>query len=165
MALAGATQPTGFAFLFRTDEGVVSRALWWRGTAILVAALAALTLVWRLLAGFTDETPEQRSGLFDPGMFAAYAYLVVFAFAVILIAVSHYNLSAKRWRARGKPAGLAGLLPLSAFLAGAAHWVQPQLEGALPRWGLIPFDVALVAIVLWTIYDLGLARSGTDAAP
>ena len=161
MAVAADARKTGFAFLYRTDEGVIGRAQWWRGTAMLMAGLAALTLVWFVLAGFTNEAPDQRKGLFEPGIFAAYAYLIFFAFAVILIAVSHYNLSAKRWRARGKAAGLAGLLPLAAFFAASAHWVQPHLEGAMPGWTLIPIDLGLVAILVWSIYELGFA--GEDA--
>ena len=40
---------SGFAFLFRGDQGVISRAQWWRGTAGLSAVLAVLSGILLLL--------------------------------------------------------------------------------------------------------------------
>ena len=91
-----------------------------------------------------------------------YLYLVIYAVAFLLIAVSHYNLSAKRFRARGKPAGLAGILPLAALLTGAAHWIAPRVGDGLPGWTVPAVDFAMLVIVIWTMLELGLKRGAGD---
>ena len=47
--------PGGFSFLFRRDEGTISRGTWWRGTLGLLGVLAALSAIWKLLSGFTKK--------------------------------------------------------------------------------------------------------------
>jgi len=149
---------TGFAFLFRTDQGVISRAQWWRGTAGLAAALAGFSGIWMVIGRYAYEAqgPEARADLFDASIFAAYAYLIFFGFCVMLISICHYNLSAKRLRARGRPSGLAGLLPLLALFSGAAHWLYPRVSEDMPYWTVGLTDVVLVAVIVWNIVDLGL---------
>ncbi len=88
----------------------------------------------------------------------AYSYLILFAFAVLFIAISFSNLSAKRLRARGLPTGLAGLVPLLALLAGAAHWLQPQVPDVIAIWYVVGLDVLLAAAVAWSVAALGFSR-------
>ena len=149
--------PGGFSFLFRRDEGTISRGTWWRGTLGLLGVLAALSAIWKLLSGFTNEDVAATGHLFNPGVFFAYAYLMAFAFAIFLIAISSYNLSAKRWRARGKTPAFAGLPPLAAFVCGAAHWLQPRVADVMPFWIVIVLDLGLLAIVVWSVFELGWA--------
>ncbi len=158
MAPAEQESASGFAFLFRGDQGLVSRAQWWLGTAGLAAVLAALTGVWMVIgrAAYEAQGPEARADLFDANIFAAYAYLIFFGFGVMLISVSHYNLSAKRCRARGRPPALAGLLPLFALFSGAAHWLYPRVTEDMPYWTVGLTDALLVAVILWNVVDLGL---------
>jgi uncharacterized membrane protein YhaH (DUF805 family) len=110
---------------------------------------------------YEAQAPAARAELFDANIFAAYAYLVFFGFCVILISVSHYNLSAKRFRARGRPPALAGLLPLLALFSGAAHWLYPRVSESMPYWTVTLTDAALLTVILWNIVDLGLLKDAS----
>ena len=159
----GSAPPRGFSFLFRTDVGVIGRAVWWRGFLTIAAPLALLTMGWRALAPFAYRDLSQRAFV-DPATLIAYVYLLFYAFAVILAAICFYNLSAKRFRARGRPPALAGLVPFSIFLAGAAHWLQPRSEAAVPWAVPLVLDAIAAAIVIWTFVDLGLLKPGDGRA-
>ena len=161
----GASASVILDFLFRRDEGVIDRGVWWRGTILLGACLALLTAIWREIGIYAYEAqgPAARVDLFDPDIFAAYSYLIFYGFCVILIAVSHYNLSAKRWRARGKPPALAGLLPLLALFSGAAHWLYPRVSESMPYWTVSITDAALIVVILWNVVELGLLGSGPES--
>ena len=165
MAQADGVASTGFGFLYRTEAGRIGRAVWWRGVAMLAAPLAVLTIIWLALAPYTRRELTTGSALIEPTALVAYAYLLVYAFAVLFIAVSYYNLSAKRFRDRGRPAGLAGLVPLLALFAGAAHWFVPQSEGTFPYWVALAMDGVLAAVVLYTLWELGLGADGVDKKP
>ena len=144
-------------FLFQTYEGSISRRRWRSGTLILAAILIPLTLIWLFIAPAAHRdlsTPE----LLNAAALAAFVYLAVFAFAVILIAVSWTNLSAKRFRAIGRPGALAAALPFAALLDGAARWFQPRASDVFPAWAPLIFDVALIAVAAWSFYALGLAN-------
>jgi hypothetical protein len=149
-------------FLFRTETGHIDRADWRLGVAILAAPLVVLTLaMWALLPyTFHDlaTTP-----LFVWQTMIAYFYLCLYALAVLVIAASYVNLSAKRFRALGRPApvALATALPLAALLAASAHFVQPHVADAMPRWQVTIFDLILAAAALWSAYELGVR----DEAP
>ena len=153
--------PANFRFLFRQDQGTISRGVWWAGTLALGILLAALTLVWFALSSGAHRSLD-ATNLIDARTAFTYLYLVIYAVAFLLIAVSHYNLSAKRFRARGKPAGLAGLLPLAALLTGAAHWIAPRVGDAMPGWTVPTIDFAMLVIVIWTMLELGLKRGAGD---
>ena len=150
-------------FLFRTDQGVIGRGMWWRSTIFLMGCLAILTAIWTEIGTYAYQAqgPAARADLFDPDIFAAYAYLVFFGFCVILISVCHYNLSAKRCRARGRPPALAGLLPLLALFSGAAHWLYPRVSESMPYWTVTLTDAALLTVILWNIVDLGLLKDAS----
>ena len=157
----GASASVILHFLFQTDQGVIDRGVWWRGTIFLTALLALLTGIWMALGKFAYEAqaPAARAALFDPDIFAAYAYLIFYGFCVLLISVSHYNLSAKRCRARGKPPALAGLLPLLALFSGAAHWLYPRVSESMPYWTVSLTDASLLVVILWNVVELGLLGS------
>jgi len=141
-------------FLFRTDQGRIDAKTWRQGTALLGAILAVLTAIWLVISPFAQRDLA-TSPFFAWATFATFVYLLFYAFAVLLIAISHYNLSAKRWRDRGWPAGLAGLLPFFALLSGAAHWLQPRAAKDVSYLYVAAIDVLLVAIIIWNIVELG----------
>jgi hypothetical protein len=145
------------AFLYRTDQGRIDRATWAKGAAGLAAVLAPMTLIWLALLPYTEHDLA-KSPFFVWQTVAAFAYLSVYAFVVLLASVSWVNLSAKRLRALGlpTPTGLAGLLPLAALLAGAAHWLQPRVAEVMPYWYVTVFDVAFLAVLAWSLYQLAL---------
>ena len=145
---------SGARFLYRTDQGRIDAKTWVRGTLMLGAILGVLTAIWVFLSPYAEHDLD-KTPLFAWRTFAAYVYLMFYAFAVILIAICHYNLSAKRWRDRGWPSSLAGLLPLSALLAGAAHWLQPRVAEVMPFWYVAAVDVLLVAVIVWNVVELG----------
>ena len=154
----GASAWSILSFLFRTDQGVIDRAMWWRSAIFLMGCLAMLTGIWMEVGKYAYEAQPaaERTALFDPAIFGAYAYLTFYGLCVMLIGVSFYNLSAKRCRARGRPPALAGLVPLFALLSGAAHWLYPRVTESMPYWTVVLTDVCLIAAILWSIVDLGL---------
>lgn len=161
-----ASLPTSerIAFLYRTEQGHIGRADWRRGAAGLAAPLISLTLIWFALSPYTEHDLA-KSPFFVWQTVAAYAYLAVYALAVLLISASWVNLSAKRFRDLGRPAplALAGLLPLAALLTGAAHWLQPRVAEVMPRWYVTIGDAALAAVALWTLFELGFRETAKDA--
>jgi uncharacterized membrane protein YhaH (DUF805 family) len=146
--------PPTFSFLFRSDEGRIGRTTWWRGTALLAGPLLLFTIGWAALSPFAHRGLDER-GLIDLPTLAAYVYLLLYAFAILLIAVSFYNLCAKRWRDRGRPASLAGLLPFAVLIAGAAHWLVPRSEGQVPISIAIALDLLALAVAAWALIELG----------
>jgi uncharacterized membrane protein YhaH (DUF805 family) len=143
-------------FLYQTEEGRIDRATWRRGAGALLAALAPLTLIWFALQPYSSHDLA-TTPFFAPMTILAYAYVIFFAFAVMLAAVSFINLSAKRFRDRGltPPLGLASLAPLLALVAGAVHFWQPRAAEVMSRWYVWGVDAIFVAAVLWTVYELG----------
>jgi uncharacterized membrane protein YhaH (DUF805 family) len=145
-------------FGFRTDQGRLDAKTWWQGTAILGVPLAVLTLIWFLLAPYAHRDLASTPFLAWRTV-AAFVYLLFYAFAILLVAICHYNLSAKRWRDRGRPGALAGLLPLAALVSGAAHWLQPRVADVLPYWYVAGVDATLVAITAWNVVELGFSEA------
>jgi uncharacterized membrane protein YhaH (DUF805 family) len=142
----------GFAFLFRTDRGRIDRTTWWWGTVPLATVGAVATAGWFAVRPFTHDAIRQPPAL----AVAGYLYLVVFAFAVMLLFICEYNLSAKRFHARGRPAALAAALPASALLAGAFAWYLPRSQGALPEWSFWAVLAAVGLVALWNVVELGV---------
>jgi uncharacterized membrane protein YhaH (DUF805 family) len=143
-------------FLYRSDQGRIDRPTWWRAQAPLALALLALTLVWRAVEPYAHRSLADTP-LIDAAAIAAYSYLIVYAFAALLLLVASYYVSAKRFRDRGMPAGLAGVLPLAALLYGALSWTQRQDGGMFPLWIVWAGLAALACAALWTVYELGAA--------
>jgi uncharacterized membrane protein YhaH (DUF805 family) len=149
-------------FLYRTEQGRIDRATWIRGAGALAAILAPFFLVWLALSPYTDHDLA-RDPFFVPMTAVAYAFVILYSFAILLVAVSYVNLSAKRFRDLGRaaPVALAGLAPLVALVVGAVHWLQPRVAEVMPRLWVWGADAALVAVIGWTIYELGFRN---DAA-
>jgi uncharacterized membrane protein YhaH (DUF805 family) len=145
----------GLRFLYRTDEGTISRQQWWRGVAILACVLLAFAVGWSLLAPYANRGLDERQ-LLDALTITTYIYLCIYAFAILLIAVCFVNLSIKRLRARNLPTGLAGLLPLAALVTSAAHWLQPRVADVMPGWSVTLCDIGLLAVIVWSIVELGV---------
>ena len=148
------------AFGFRTDQGRIDAKAWWQGTLFLGGLLVLLTLIWIVLSPYTHHDLA-TSPFLSIATLAAFAYLIFYAFAVLLIAICHYNLSVKRWRDRGWvfPGALAGLLPLAALSSGAMHWLQPRVPDTLPYWYTLILDAVLAAIALWNLIELGFFKA------
>jgi uncharacterized membrane protein YhaH (DUF805 family) len=143
-----------FRFLYRQGEGAIGAREWRAASALPLGIAAALTLAW--LAIMPREARDlQREGLIDWRVALVYLYLIAFVFALILVAVAEYFLSAKRFADRGKPPALAGLAPFLLLLAGAAHWYQPRSEGWMPAWETWPIDALAVAVIAWNVVELG----------
>ena len=145
---------TRFRFLYRESEGFVGGRELARASAGPVGIALVLTIVAFAVA---SNAPRDlaREAFVDPLTVARHAYLIVYAFALILCAVAEYFVSAKRFADRGKPPALAGLAPFSLLVAGAAHWYQPRSEGSMPEGLVTVFDALAVAIVAWNVIELG----------
>ncbi len=146
-------------FLFRSDEGVIDAPTWRFHAGWLAVLLLGLTLLWLGLRPYAHHDDLAHNAFLEPLTILAFAYLIVFTFIVLLIAVSFTMLSMKRLRDRGEPVGLGGLVPLLALFAGSLHFIQPQAPDVISWWYLVATDVALAAAVVWTVVDCGFRPS------
>jgi uncharacterized membrane protein YhaH (DUF805 family) len=162
MALIAPAASARANFLFRTDEGRIDARTWRVCTAGFCLVLLGLTAIWIVLAP-NAHRDIGSSPFFSVATMAAYAYLLVYAFAILLIGICHYNLSAKRWRDRGKPAALAALLPLAVLFAGAAHWLQPRVAEDMSFGYVLACDLLLAAIIVWNIVELAALPAAPNA--
>ena len=146
-----------FRFLYREAEGTIGPGLWARASAAPVAIAIALTAIaWGVAPGPRDLSTQP---FISVSIVAVHAYLLFYGFALIVLAVAQYFVSAKRFNDLGMAPGWAGLAPFSILLAGAATWYQPRSEGVMPAWALWPFYVFAVAVVVWNIAALGFMQS------
>ena len=122
---AGGTGSSRARFLFREEAGTIEAATWRFHAAWLAALAAVLTLVWWALRPYAHHDLATQAFL-APMTIVAYAYLIAYAFALILLAICYVMLTMKRFRALGAPAGLAGLVPLLALFAASAHFLRAQ---------------------------------------
>jgi hypothetical protein len=146
---------TEFSFLFRNAEGTISAPVWRGWTLTLTGLCLLLALVWFLVSPWTKRDLAAQ-GLFDLKAFIAFVYLMLYALAVLLAQISQYNLSAKRFRAKGFNPSWAGLWPLAAFAAGASFWAQPNLFGLMPAFAPWLLLMAAIAAFAAQFYELGL---------
>jgi uncharacterized membrane protein YhaH (DUF805 family) len=153
-----ASRAERFRFLYREAEGVVDREVWRRASLPPLAIALGMTIVWLVIApnGPRDLNSE---AFIDLSVVATHLYALVYSFALVFCAVAEYFLSAKRFTDRGKPQALAGLLPLSLLLAGAANWFQPRSEGTMPVGLVYLFDGIAILILVWNIIELGFGES------
>lgn len=154
---------SGFSFLFRTDQGRITRATWWRGTVPLAVLAGLGALGWWALRPYAHHDLSETAFL-APLTIVAFAYLLVYSFALILIGVCEYNLSAKRFRDRGLPGALAAVLPLSLLFGGALIWFIPQSFDTVPPWAAPLSVVAMLAVAAWNVVELGV-RPDPESRP
>lgn len=143
-------------FGFRTDKGRIGARTWLEGALLLGAVLAVLTMIWILVEPYAHRQLASDSALFELKTFLAFLYLLFYAFAVIFIGISFYNLSAKRWRDRGRSAGFAGLPLVLALVAGSVHWLQPRVADVMSIWYAVAADLGFAGVLIWTAVELGL---------
>lgn len=141
-------------FLFRSEEGMIDAQTWRRHAAWLAGLVAAMTLIWLVLRPYAHHDLAATAFL-APMTIIAFTYLIIYSFAVILIAISYTMLSMKRLRDRGEPTGLATLVPLLALFAGSLHFLQAKTPDVISGWYVIGLDALLILIVFGTIADLG----------
>ena len=141
-------------FLFRQDFGTINAHTWRFHTAWLVALLVAMTLAWLPLRRYTHHDLA-TSPLIVPMTIVAFTYVIVYSFAILFIAISYTMLSIKRLRDRGKPTVLAALVPLLALLAGAAHFLRPQVPDVISIWYVVLLDGLLGIAIAATVVELG----------
>jgi uncharacterized membrane protein YhaH (DUF805 family) len=151
---SGAFDSNSWQFLYRSDKGVIDAPRWRRGALFLFGLLALLTLGFVYVRPYTEHDLA-KTPLLSASVIAANLYDVLYAFALIFIGISYYNLSAKRWRDIGRPPALAGLLPFLALVSGALHWIEARDGTALPPTVLIVTDAVLVLTLFWNLIDLG----------
>ena len=149
-----AEETSRWSFLFRSDEGRIDAATWWRYTALLAGIFALLTLVWIFVEPFAAHDLAKEP-LFTLPILAANIYRLIYGFGSVLLLVSFYNLSAKRWRDIGRSSGLAGLLPFIVCLAAALHWLEPRVGGDIPHFVVVIADMLLFATLVWNVIELG----------
>jgi drug/metabolite transporter (DMT)-like permease len=147
-----------FRFLYRESEGVISGREWAMASVGPVGIALVLTAIAFAIA---PDAPRDltREAFIDPLTVARHAYLIVYAFALILCAVAEYFVSAKRFADRGRPPALAGLAPFSLLIAGAAYWYQPRSEGTMPEGLVYAFAALAVAVLAWNVIELGFGAS------
>ena len=145
-----------FRFLDREAEGAIGPGEWVRASALpLGLALGMTALAWALSPGPRDLGSQPFISL---GIVATHAYFIVYGFALLLLAVMQYFVSAKRFRDLGRPPALAGLMPFCLLIAGAAAWFQPRSEGLLPPWSVWPFLALAFGVAIWNVVELGFVR-------
>ena len=151
-----------FRFLYREAEGRIGPRLWAQASALPVGVALAMTwAAWALAPGPRDLGAQP---FFSLSIVAVHAYLLVYGFALIFLAVAQYFVSAKRFIDLGKSPSWAGLAPFALLVAGAAAWYQPRSEGSMPAWLTDPFYAAPSAIVIWTIVELGFIAGRPQSA-
>jgi len=141
-------------FLYRTDEGRIDAGTWRGGAAVLLAVLGLLTLILFFVLPYAKHDLS-KTPLLSISALSANLYVIVYSFALILIGICYYNLSAKRWRDIGRPPALAGLLPFLALLTGAAHWLSWRLGDAVPNALPLIADACFILAVCWNVIELG----------
>ena len=117
-------EPT-FRFLYRETEGAIGPALWRQASAWPVGIALAMTAVaWALAPGPRDLGTQP---FFSLSILAVHAYFIVYGFALFVLAVAEYFVSAKRFNDLGKSPAWAGLAPFCLLLAGAVfnYWYWP----------------------------------------
>jgi len=156
--MAESQRAARFRFLYRDSEGFVGGREWALASVGPVGIAMASTAIALAIA---PDAPRDlaREAFIDPLTVARHAYLIVYAFALILCAVAEYFVSAKRFADRGKPPALAGLAPFSLLIAAAAYWYQPRSEGTMPEGLVYLFAALAVAIVAWNGIELGFGAS------
>jgi uncharacterized membrane protein YhaH (DUF805 family) len=147
-----------FSFLYRTDQGEIDAATWWRGLLPLLGIFLVLTLGWIIAEPYADKSLATNV----PGAIVVIAgniYRIIYGAISVLLLICFYNLSAKRWRNLGRPSSFAGILPLVAATVGALNWLEPRVGGDLPHAVVILAEIILFGVFLWTFVECGGFRA------
>lgn len=157
-----------FRFLYREDKGRIDRATWWQGAGILALVWLVALVLYQSFGHFSlgdasqivlhdaEGNAAKLNKLGDGSILIFPA--TILTIVSIFVAVAFYFVSAKRFQDIAKPGLLALILPLALFITAAIHWMAPQL-GAFPGWITGGFDLALLAVAAWTIWELGFKES------
>ncbi len=154
----GGTRAERAHFLFRSELGTIDAPTWRRHASWLLAAFLVLTMLWFVVRPYAHHDLAQTAFI-APMTIVAYAYVIVYAFAALLIAVCYVMLSMKRFRDRAEPTGLAGLVPLLAFLAASLHFLHAQTPDVIAVWQVVLLDLVLAGVAVWTVVELGVRPS------
>ena len=141
-------------FLFRTEEGTIDAPTWRFHTGWLLALFALLTAIWFVLRPYAHHDLA-TSQFIAPLTILAFAYLIIYAFLVLLIAISYVMLSMKRCHDRQLPGALASLVPLLALCAASLHFLRAQTPDVIIVPYVVALDIAFIAAAAWTAYELG----------
>lgn len=156
--MAATVSSERFRFLYRQSDGVVDRATWVRASLPPVGIALVLTVIAFVVSPAAPRDLNTEAFV-NPLIIVRQAYLIAYAFVLLICLVAEYFLSAKRFRDLGKPSGLAGVAPFTLLLVGAANWYQPLSEGGMPYAALLVVDVLGLAALAWFIAELGFGRS------
>ena len=145
-------------FLFRQEDGRIEAGTWRLHAGWLVALAGVLTIGWLLLRPYAHH--DLKTEVFIRWItVAAFAYVILYAFALILVAICYTMLSIKRLRDIARPTGLAGLVPLFVLFAASLHFMREQTPEVIVLPYVIALDVALAIVVVWTVVELGFRES------
>jgi uncharacterized membrane protein YhaH (DUF805 family) len=149
---------SSLSFLYRSDEGEIDAATWWRGALTLTGIFVVLTLGWIVVEPFADKSLATTvTGTIV--VLTGNLYRLAYGFVCLLLLICLYNLSAKRWRNLGRPSSFAGILPIAAAVTAALHWLEPRVGGDLSHYWIIAADIVLAGIFLWSVIELGDIRA------
>ena len=143
-------------FLFRQEQGRIDAATWRLHAGWLAALVVAMTIGWLLLRPYAHV--DLTTG-FRWLTVAAFTYLIVYAFALILVAICYTMLTIKRLRDRRRPTGLAGLLPFLVLCAASAHFLRDQTPDVVLLAYVIAIDVVVVIAAALSVVELGFGES------
>lgn len=153
-------------FLFRDDKGSIDRQTWWRAMAVLALVLGALVAAAYGLNHVLPRNPAAAEALVDEvarehtRLMTAPYYLSLFAVDVIylvmvLVSVCIYFVGAKRYNDLGRPAQLALILPAAIYFQIFSPILSDQV---LPVYGRWIVTLAMLAVLVWQIYELGFRK-------
>ena len=146
--------PSRVRFLFRQENGRIDAATWRIHAGWIAAVAAALTIGWVLLRPYAHHDLKTEAFIRWITV-AAFTYVIVYAFALILLAICYTMLSIKRLRDLGRPTALAGLVPLFVFFAACLLFMRDQTPDVIVLPYVIALDLVLAIVVVWTVAELG----------
>jgi len=127
--------------LFTSTDSRINRAKWWVG--MIVLAVVNFILSWMLLAML--------------GTSAGIALLVL----QLVLFFPAYAVGAKRFQDRGRPGTMALILPAVSLLSQLAATFGLSGDPLAPSALSYVFLIAVLAIAIWYLIDLGILKGTT----
>lgn len=149
--------PSRARFLFRQEHGCIDAATWRLHAGWIAAVAVALTVGWLLLRPYAQHDLKTEAFIRWVTV-TAFTYVILYAFALILLAICYTMLSIKRLRDVRRPTALAGLVPLFVFFDASLHFLRAQTPDVIVLPYVIALDVVLAVIVVWTVAELGFRQ-------